>query len=355
MPGDDLLTKDGEMQKTLGELARLVEGELCGEAHLTISGVAGLGEAEDTDVSFVVGAKYVVRAKQSKAGALIVPPQLREMDRPLIISENPYLAFAKILTLFSQKPRLAPTVSPAAHLGDKVQLGEDVSIQPQVFVGNNVVLGDRVCLHAGVSIGDGVQIGNDTLIYPNVTILDGCIIGKRVIIHSGTVVGSDGFGFAQDGERYVKIPQVGLVQIDDDVEIGANCTIDRATMGKTWIQRGVKIDNLVQVAHNVVVGEDTIIIAQVGISGSVLVGKNVILAGQVGVAGHLEIGDGVRVGAQSGLGKSVPSGRTVSGSPAIDHRDWLKNCRIISRLPELRKKIMELEKRLAELEESRDQ
>jgi UDP-3-O-[3-hydroxymyristoyl] glucosamine N-acyltransferase len=205
-----------------------------------------------------------------------------------------------------------------------------------------------------VYVGSEVYIGHDTILYPNVTILDRCIIGDRVTIHSGTVVGSDGFGFAQDGSSYFKIPQVGIVQIDDDVEIGANCTIDRATMGKTWIQRGVKIDNLVQIAHNVVVGEDGIIIAQVGISGSTKVGKNVILAGQVGVTGHLEIGDNVRVGAQSGIAKSVPPGQSVSGSPAISHRDWLKNCQILSRLPELRKKIISLEKRLAAIEQATD-
>jgi UDP-3-O-[3-hydroxymyristoyl] glucosamine N-acyltransferase len=215
-------------------------------------------------------------------------------------------------------------------------------------------VGDRVTLHPGVYVGSDVHLGDDTVLYPNATVLARCIIGKRVIIHSGTVVGSDGFGFAQDGNGHFKIPQVGIVQIDDDVEIGANCTIDRGTMGRTWIQRGVKIDNLVQVAHNVVVGEDSIIIAQVGISGSTKIGKNVILAGQVGVTGHLEIGDSVRVGAQSGIAKSIPAGQTVSGSPAIDHRDWLKNCNILSRLPELRKKIMDLEKGLASLEEKTD-
>jgi UDP-3-O-[3-hydroxymyristoyl] glucosamine N-acyltransferase len=342
------------MEKTLGELARLVIGELCGDAEFKISGVAGLEEAQTHEISFVVGPKYARKAHQSKAGALIVPPGLSGIQKPRIVSENPYLAFAKVLTLFAPKPQPSLGVSPEAFLGAKVKLGDGVSIHPQVYVGDGAVLGDRVNLHAGVHVGARVVIGDDTVLYPNVTVLDRCVIGQRVIIHSGTVVGSDGFGFAQDGDSYFKIPQVGIVQIDDDVEIGANCTIDRATMGKTWIQRGVKIDNLVQVAHNVVVGENSIIIAQVGISGSTKLGKNVILAGQVGIIGHLEIGDGVQVGAQSGVGKSIPAGQIVSGSPAIPHRDWLKNCQILSRLPKLRKMIMSMEKRLAALEQETD-
>jgi UDP-3-O-[3-hydroxymyristoyl] glucosamine N-acyltransferase len=348
------MASDGIVERTLGELARLVGGELQGDSELRVSGVAGLEEAQINQLSFVVGPKYLPQAHASEAGALIVPPKLRDINKPLIITDNPYLAFAKILSLFTPKPRPPLGVSSKAHIGAEVKLGDSVSIQPNVYVGDSTVLGDRVSLHGGVYIGSEVCIGHDTILYPNVTILDRCIIGDRVTIHSGTVVGSDGFGFAQDGNSYFKIPQVGIVQIDDDVEIGANCTIDRATMGKTWIQRGVKIDNLVQIAHNVVVGEDGIIVAQVGISGSTKVGKNVILAGQVGVTGHLEIGDNVRVGAQSGIAKSIPPGQTVSGSPAISHRDWLKNCQILSRLPELRKKILNLEKRLAAIEEATD-
>jgi UDP-3-O-[3-hydroxymyristoyl] glucosamine N-acyltransferase len=342
------------MHKTLGELASLVGGELCGEPQQKISGVASLEEATERDISFLLGAKYLKQAEHSGAGALIVPPAFKKLDRPLIVSDNPYLAFAKVLELFTREQTVPLGVSPTARIGDNVQLGEDISVHPHVYVGENAVLGNRVTLHAGVYVGDHVHIGDDTLIHPNVTILQRCIIGKRVIIHSGTVVGSDGFGFAQNGEQHFKIPQVGVVQIDDDVEIGANCSIDRATLGRTWIQRGVKIDNLVQVAHNVTIGEDTIIIAQVGIAGSTRIGKSVILAGQVGVAGHVEIGDGARVGAQSGIAKSVPPGETVSGSPAVDHRVWLKNCHIISKLPELHKKIRDLGKRLAILEQGKE-
>lgn len=348
------MNKNGNTERTLGELARLVEGELRGDPEFRVTGVAGLDEAQINQISFVIGPKYVKKAHLSKAGALIVPPKMKDIEKPLIISDNPYLAFAKILRVFAPKPHARSGVSNRAHLGANIELGDEVSIHPHVCVGDSAVLGDRVSLHAGVYVGSSVRIGHDTVIYPNVTILDRCIVGNRVIIHSGTVVGSDGFGFVQDGNGQFKIPQVGIVQIDDDVEIGANCTIDRATMGKTWIQRGVKIDNLVQVAHNVVIGENSVIVAQVGISGSTRVGKNVILAGQVGVTGHLEIGDKVRVGAQSGVAKSIPAGQTVSGSPAIPHRDWLKNSQILSRLPELRKKIINLEERLAALEQTSD-
>jgi UDP-3-O-[3-hydroxymyristoyl] glucosamine N-acyltransferase len=348
------MTEDKSIEKTLGELACLVEGEIQGDPEFKITGAAGLEEAQIDQISFVIGPKYAHKAHHSEAGALVVPPKLSYLEKPLIISENPYLAFAKILTLFVPRFQPAIGVSNKAHLGTKVELGNKVSIEPHVYVGDSTVLGDGVHLHAGVYVGSAVRIGNDTVIHPNVTILDRCIVGNRVIIHSGTVVGSDGFGFAQEGETHYKIPQAGIVQIDDDVEIGANCTIDRATMGKTWIQRGVKIDNLVQVAHNVVIGENSIIIAQVGISGSTKLGNNVILAGQVGVTGHLEIGDNVRVGAQSGIAKSIPPGQTVSGSPAISHGVWLKNCQILSRLPELRQKIISLEKRVVALEQATD-
>ena len=348
------MASDGILERTLGELARLVGGELQGDSELRVSGVAGLEEAQINQISFVVGPKYVQKAHESKAGALIVPPKLRDINKPVIITDKPYLAFAKILSLFAPKPRPPLGVSSKAHIGAEVKLGDSVSIQPNVYLGDSAVLGDRVNLHGGVYVGSEVCIGHDTILYPNVTILDRCIIGNRVTIHSGTVVGSDGFGFAQDGDSYFKIPQVGIVQIDDDVEIGANCTIDRATMGKTWIQRGAKIDNLVQIAHNVVVGEDSIIIGQVGISGSTKVGKNVILAGQVGVADNLEIGDNVRVGAQSGIHRSIPPGQTVVGSPAVADRDFWRNVHIISRLPEMRKKLKDMEKRLTALESAPD-
>jgi len=201
-----------------------------------------------------------------------------------------------------------------------------------------------------VVIGDNVVIGNDVMIYPNVTVLDRCTIGNRVIIHAGTVIGSDGFGFAPDGKKYYKVPHTGIVRIDDDVEIGAGNTIDRATFGKTWIKSGVKTDNLVHIAHNVTVGENSVLVAQVAIGGSVSIGKNVILAGQAAIADHLILGDDVTVVGQSGVAKSVPSGETVSGSPAIPHRLWLRVQKILPRLPDLKKKLEDIEKRLKRIE-----
>jgi UDP-3-O-[3-hydroxymyristoyl] glucosamine N-acyltransferase len=219
-----------------------------------------------------------------------------------------------------------------------------------VFVGDDVIFGDRVTVHAGVVIGNHVRVGSDVILYPNVCILERCEIGNRVIIHAGTVIGSDGFGFALDGGHYHKIPQTGIVCIEDDVEIGACNTIDRATFGRTWIRRGVKTDNLVHIAHNVVVGEDTVLVAQVGVSGSVTIGNHAILAGQAGVSQHVTIGNGVTIGPQAGVAKSVPDGQVVSGSPEMPHRLWLKVCNIIPQLPEMKKKVRELERRIERLE-----
>ncbi len=338
------------MQSTLSKLAQLVDGEVIGDPELVIRGLAGLEDAGPDDITFLANPKYAGAVKSSRAGAIIVSPDWKDLDKNLIVCRDPYLAFAKIATFFSARKKSPLGVSPQAIVEDDVILGKDISIYPLVFISSGSKIGDRTEIHPGTYIGEDVTLGCDCLIYPNVTILRGTVIGNRVIIHSGTVIGSDGFGYAPSPEGYFKIPQNGIVQIDDDVEIGANCTIDRATFGKTWIKRGTKIDNLVQIAHNVVVGEHSALVSQVGISGSTKIGNQVILAGQVGVAGHLTIGDRVRVGAQSGIAHSVPPGRDVSGSPAIDHRTWLKCSAIYPRLPQIRKTLKQLEKRLELLE-----
>jgi UDP-3-O-[3-hydroxymyristoyl] glucosamine N-acyltransferase len=219
-----------------------------------------------------------------------------------------------------------------------------------VYVGEGVVIGNDVTLFPGVFIGDRVKIGDKTRVYPNVTILHGCIIGKEVIIHAGSVIGSDGFGFVRDGSVNVKIPQIGFVQIDDQVEIGANNTIDRAAMGKTWIKRGVKTDNLVQVAHNVVIGEDTVIVAQTALGGSAQIGKGVIIGGQVAVSDHVKVEDGAMIGSQSGVPKSISKGQIVSGTPAMPHRLWLKTRGLIPRLPQFTERLRSLERKVAGLE-----
>jgi len=276
----------------------------------------------------------------------------RCLCKTLVLVENPEVAFAKILKIYHPPLKPQPGISSKAYIGEEFTCGQDVSIAPFTSIGNNVTVGQRVAISSNVFIGDNVVIGDDVKIHPNVAILERCRVGNRVIIHAGTIVGSDGFGFAPDGETYYKIPHIGHVQIDDDVEIGALNAIDRGTIGKTWIQKGVKTDNLVHVAHNVTVGENSILVAQVGISGSVTIGKHAVLAGQAGVAGHLYIGDNVIIGPQAGVAKSVPNGEVVSGSVAMPHRIWLKLQRILPTLPELKKRLSEVEKRLRKYEEN---
>jgi UDP-3-O-[3-hydroxymyristoyl] glucosamine N-acyltransferase len=239
-----------------------------------------------------------------------------------------------------------------AFVHKSARIGEDVSIYPFVYVGEEAVIGNHTTLYAGVFVGDRVRIGNGTVIHPNVSILHDCVIGDEVIIHAGSVIGSDGFGFVRDGQINVKIPQMGYVQIDDQVELGANNTIDRAALGKTWIKRGVKTDNLVQIAHNVVIGEDTVIVAMTGISGSVNIGREVVIGGQVGINDHITIGDRAMIGSQSGVVKSVSPGQVVSGSPSMPHRLWLRTARVIPRLPEMYDRLRRLEKKVEELEKS---
>jgi UDP-3-O-[3-hydroxymyristoyl] glucosamine N-acyltransferase len=265
---------------------------------------------------------------------------------------NPYLAFAKIFTLFSQKPYQPKGIDPNTWISSTAQLGQEITIYPFVSIGDRCRIGDRVTIYPGVYVGEDSSIGEESVLYPNVSIYPGTVIGKRVILHSGVVVGADGFGYVKEGKKNVKIPQMGKVEIEDDVEIGANTTIDRATLGKTIIRRGVKIDNLVQVAHNVVIGEDSIIVAQVGIAGSTKIGRNVTLGGQVGLADHIEIGDNVMVGAQSGVAHDLPANGAYTGSPTLPHRKFLRVVNVFPKLPEMRKTLIEIEKRLTKIEES---
>lgn len=340
---------DGSMEKTLKELAQLVGGVCQGPENLKLRGIATIDQAGPEDVAFVARSKFVKQIDESRAGAFIVSPDLSHLKRPVIVTPNPYLAYAKIATVFAPPLRRWPGISNQACLGANCRMGEGVSIAPQVWVGDDVTLGNRVSLFPGVVIGHGVAIGADSILYPNVTVRDGCTLGNRVIVHSGAVIGADGFGFAPDGTSFYKIPQLGTVVIEDEVEIGANTTIDRAALGETRICRGAKIDNLVMVAHNVIIGENTIIVGQAGISGSTKVGKNVMLAGQVGLVGHITIGDGARIGAQAGVPNSVPAGQTVTGSPAQPHNEFLRTMAIQKKLPELYNRIKVLEKQVAAL------
>ncbi len=337
---------------TLKELALLVGGKIeGGDGDLEIKGMASLEEAEEGDITFLAELKSVALLEKTRATAVIVPSSLPALSKPVIITPNPYLAYAKIQAFFSHQPYVARGIDPRSHIGRGVKIGQEVSIYPFVFVGDRSQIGDGVVLYPGVYLGESVQVGEETILYPNVTVMDRCIIGKRVILHPGTVIGADGFGYARDGSRYVKIPQVGIVQLDDDVEIGANCAVDRAALARTWIKRGVKADNLVQVGHNVIVGEDTILVSQVGIAGSTVVGNRVAIGGQAGVAGHISIGDNVRIGGGAGITQNVPPGAVVSGVPAFPHREWLKASLVFQKLPEMKRTLAALQKKLGELEE----
>jgi UDP-3-O-[3-hydroxymyristoyl] glucosamine N-acyltransferase len=334
----------------LEELARLVGGKTRGSCEELIFGISGIREARRGQITFLVNPKYGKDLETTEASAVIVGPQIPQTSKPLLITTNPYLAYARIAQFFAPKPRHRKGVDSSAYRGKDCRIGEDVSVYPFVYLGNRVKIEKGVILYPGVFVGDDVRIGEDSIIYPNVSLLSGTIIGQRVIIHSGTVIGSDGFGFAQDGMIHIKIPQAGIVQIDDDCEIGANNTIDRATFGKTWIKTGVKTDNLVHVAHNVVVGEHSLLIAYVGISGSATLGKGVTLAGQVGVAPHVTIGDGAIVTGKSGVAKSIAAGEIVSGNPTMPHQTYLRTRTLIQRLPEMVKQIRTLEERVRLLE-----
>jgi len=340
---------------TLKEITKLVEGELEGDAAVIISGVSGIKEAKEGDLTFLANSKYEFLLDSSKASAVLASKQMRKrVLKPVIRVENPSLAFSKVIAfMFPQEKKFAEGIHPAAVLGKDVKLGKGVCIGPHVVVEDNVEIGDKAVICAGVFIGCGARIGPDTLIYPNVTIREKTVIGGRVIIHSGTVIGSDGFGFEVVNGVHHKIPQVGIVVIEDDVEIGACVTIDRARFGKTVIGCGTKIDNLVQIAHNVVIGENSIIVAQAGISGSSVLGKNVILAGQSGIVGHIELGDNVIVGAQAGVTKSVPKNTFVVGSPAKPHNESKKIFAGWAKLPELLKSVAELREKVEQLTQER--
>ncbi|MBM4293404.1 MAG: UDP-3-O-(3-hydroxymyristoyl)glucosamine N-acyltransferase [Deltaproteobacteria bacterium] len=338
------------MKRTLGELAAVIQGELRGPADLVIEGIAAIDRATPRDITFISRGKYARLAGTSQAGAFIVSLEQADLDRPRIIVPNPYLAYAQVAMLFAPPRRRWPGISNLACLGRDVELGREVSIAPLVFLGDRVRLGDRATLMPGCVLGDDVHLGADTLLHPNVTVLERCILGERVIVNSGTVIGSDGFGFVPGKDGHFKIPQLGIVVVEDDVEIGANCTIDRAALGETRIGRGTKIDNLVQVAHNVSIGENSFLVAQVGVSGSVKIGKNVAIGGQAGLVGHIEVGDGAQITAQAGVTNSIKAGQVVGGTPALPYREAIRVHTVLARLPEIYQRLKQAEQKIIELE-----
>jgi len=339
------------MKKTLNEIAKLIDGEVIGNGDILITGASGIREATEGDITFLANSKYSPLMDKTRAAAIITSADAQGTAKPIILTQNPSLAFIKIISMFTADYAGHPSgIDYTAVIGKNVSLGKDVTIGAYSVIGDNVTIGDNTIIYAGCYIGHHTKIGSQTLIYPHVSIRERISIGSRVIIHSGAVIGSDGFGFIMIKEAHHKIPQVGIVQINDDVEIGANVTIDRARFDKTVIGRGTKIDNLVQIGHNVVIGENSLIVAQVGIAGSTIVGNNVTLGGQAGIVGHITIGDNVIVTGQSGVAKSVPADTMVSGYPA---RPFMTTQRVnasLQNLPKLFNLVKELKKKIEELE-----
>ena len=335
------------MAFTLQELAAMSGGELTGDPGQVISGAASLMEATTGEITFFADPRYAPLLRKTRASAIFVPLDFSEaIPLARIRVANPAKAFEQVVLKLAPEPvKFSPGVHATAIVDRTAKLGADVSVQPHAVIEDGVTLGEGTVVGAGCYIGRDSTIGPGTLIYPNVTIRERSIIGARVIIHSGAVIGADGFGFEMVEGRYTKIPQIGFVQIDDDVEIGANTTIDRARFGRTWIQRGVKIDNLVQVAHNVVIGEDTAIAAQAGMAGSVRIGKHVVIAGQAGLVGHVEVSDRAVIGAQTGVTKSIGSGPWLL-SPAVPLDEAKQQIAWVHRLGKLFARVKAIEKKL---------
>ena len=326
---------------------------MIGDGETLITGLCGIREAKRGDLTFVANPKYLQLLESTQASAVITSEDALATSLPMIRTENPSLAFAKLATFLSPAIEQHPQgVSPKAILGRRVRLGKGVAIGPFVVVEEDASIGDRAVLYAGCYIGKQTAIGNDCLIYPHVTIRERVEIGHRVIIHSGTVIGSDGFGFETVKGIHHKIPQIGTVVIEDDVEIGSHVAIDRARFGKTVVGKGTKIDNLVQIAHNVVLGSNCILVAQSGISGSTTLGNHVVLAGQAGIVGHITIGDNVIVGAQAGVSKSIPASTNVWGTPAKPLSRVKRVNAAVQRLPELVKTVNQMRQRIEALEKN---
>jgi UDP-3-O-[3-hydroxymyristoyl] glucosamine N-acyltransferase len=334
----------------LRDLAARLECRLEGDGDVEITGVAGIQSAGPGDVTFLANLKYQSALAATRAGAVLLREDGPTAPCPVLRARDPYLAFARAVGIFAPSLRPAPGIDPMAAVAADVSLGAEVSIGPFVSVGEGARIGDRTVVHPNVTIGPGARIGADCVIHSNVSIRERVTLGDRVILQNGVVIGGDGYGFVRRGDgTHEKIPQVATVVIEDDVELGANTTVDRPAIGETRIKAGTKIDNLVQIAHGVTVGRNVLMAAQVGIAGSTDIGDDVMFGGQVGVGGHLVIGHGTVAVGQSGVTNSVPPGSLIAGYPAIDSREWRRASVLFRRLPELKKRIEELETRLAEL------
>ncbi|RKY82718.1 UDP-3-O-(3-hydroxymyristoyl)glucosamine N-acyltransferase [candidate division KSB1 bacterium] len=338
----------------LGKIAEKVNGELIGDGQIVIEDVAKIEEAQKGTITFLANPKYLKYLETSGASAVIIGKDVEHTgEKPVIKADDPYFAFLQVVLMFhTEKIQIEPGVHKTAVVGRNVKLGKNTAIGANVFIGDNCTIGDNTIVMPGVVIEEDVVIGRDCLLRPLVSLRNGVRIGDRVVLHNGVVVGSDGFGFAFHQGIYHKIPQIGTVVIEDDVEIGANSTIDRATMGETRIKKGTKIDNLVQVAHNCIIGEHTVIAAQAGLSGSTKIGNYVRIGGQAGFAGHLSLGNNSAVMAQSGVSKSFPDNVTIFGYPAALSREEFRRQGALRKLPDLLKQFTELKKEVEELKKN---
>lgn len=350
------------MQFTALQIATLIKGKIEGDPEAKVSHVAKIEEASEGSLSFIANPKYEEYLYDTNASIIIINDSLEiktKVKPTLIRVKDAYSGFAFLLEKYNEIISRSGKhgIEQPSYISKTASIGKDVYIGAFTYIGDNVIIGDKVKIYPGCYIGDNVVINEDSKIFAGVKIYDGCSLGSRVVIHSGAVIGGDGFGFApQNDGTYKKVPQIGNVIVEDDVEIGANTTIDRATMGSTCIRKGVKLDNLIQIAHNVDVGENTVIAAQTGISGSTKVGKNCIIGGQVGIVGHIQIADGTRINAQSGLSKSVTTPNSaLTGSPAYDYKSSLKSQAIFRNLPELHQRLLKLEETIEELTASLNQ
>jgi UDP-3-O-[3-hydroxymyristoyl] glucosamine N-acyltransferase len=334
----------------LGEIAERLGCALEGDAAIEINGVAGIEEAQKGQLTFLSNPRYRRAAANTRASAILAGPDAGHLRIAVLRSNNPYLDFARALAFFHQPPQYAPGIHPTASIASTAVIGADAHIGPYCVISEGVTIGKNAVLHSFVTIYRDVRIGDDFMAHSHTVVRERVRIGNRVVLQNGAIVGTDGFGFAKRADgSWQKIPQTGVAVVGDDVEIQANSALDRATIGETQIGNGCKIDNLVHVAHAVKVGENTLLCAQVGISGSAKVGSNCVLTGQVGVVGHLTIGDGAVVTPQTGVAKDVPAGGFCSGTPAIEHMNWLKSVAVFSKLPELQKQVRELTAEVARL------
>lgn len=336
---------------TLKQLANLVDAEVIGDENVDILRLAPIDGAGPGDITFIANPKYLPCLQTTGASAVLVDRPLDRDDIAYLVCKNPYLAFAKVLTHLNVKRPAPLGVLPGASVSETATLGERVTIHPGASIGDQCVIGDDTIIYPNVVVYPHVRIGSECLLHAGCVIREDCVIGDRVILQPNAVIGSDGFGFAPDGEAYYKIPQVGIVVVEDDVELGAGCCIDRAAMGVTRISQGCKLDNLVQVGHNATIGAHTVMAAQVGIAGSSKVGRHCTFGGQSAVAGHIEVGDNLTLGGRGGVTGSIEGDQVVSGVPAIPHRDWLKASMSFGRLPQMRKEIAALKRQLNALQE----